>query len=301
MIINRSNLQAVFVNLLTTFNKAFDGAPTFWEKVATRVPSTGTQNDYTWLSRFPRMREWIGDKVLKSLAAFKYTIVNKRFEATVVVNRDDIEDDNLGIYAPMAMDAGFSAKQLPDELVSDLMNNGFTEKGFDGQYFYDTDHDVGGASVSNKLTAALSAANLAGANASIGAARTAMMSFKDEEGRPLGIIPNILVVPPALESTALILANSEKLNDNGPNPFKGTFTVEVNPRLTSTTAWHLLCTTRPIKPFLFQDRKPAKFVQQTSMDSDDVFNRGEFKFGAEARGNAGYGLWQLAVGSTGAG
>ena len=42
-------------------------------------------------------------------------------------------------------------------------------------------------------------------------------------------------------------------------------------------------------------------VKQTTEENDDVFNRAEFKFGAEARGAGGYGLWQLAVGSTGAG
>ena len=35
------------------------------------------------------------------------------------------------------------------------------------------------------------------------------------------------------------------------------------------------------------------------MDSDDVFNKALYKFGAEARGAGGYGFWQLAVGSTG--
>jgi phage major head subunit gpT-like protein len=58
-------------------------------------------------------------------------------------------------------------------------------------------------------------------------------------------------------------------------------------------------TSRPIKPFIYQERKAPVFVSQTSMEADDVFSRKEFKFGAEARAAGGYGLWQLSYGSTG--
>ena len=157
MLVNASNLKAIFVNLKTIFNKAFEAAPSQWQETTMLVPSGSSQNDYAWLSRFPRMRKWLGDKVIKSLAAFKYTIVNDDWETTVEVDRNDIEDDQIGIYAPMAQEAGFSSKQLPDEIDADLKNGAFAGICYDGQYFYDTDHPVAGASVSNKGTAALSA------------------------------------------------------------------------------------------------------------------------------------------------
>jgi len=247
------------------------------------------------------MRKWVGDKVVKALEAFKYTVVNDDFEATVEVDRNDIEDDNLGIYAPMAENAGFSARQLPDEIDADLKNNAFTKECYDGQYFYDTDHEVAGASVSNHGTAALSSATRALADASYGAARQAIMGFTDDEGRPLGLIPDLLEVPPALEATAKLLVGNPKLADDTPNPYNGTAKLLVNPRLTSDTAWFLHVTSRPIKPFVYQERKAPVFVQQTDMNSDDVFMRRKFKFGAEARAAGGYGLWQLSYGSLGTG
>lgn len=301
MLVNKANLTAVFINLKTTFNKAFDAAPSIWDRTAMMVPSGSSQNDYAWLDRFPKMREWIGDKVIKALKAHQYTITNKNWEATVSVLRDDIEDDNLGIYGPMAQDAGFSAKQWPDELVSDLKNDAFSGECYDGQYFYDDDHEMAGSSVSNLGTAALSAATTAGAAASYGAARTAIMQFTDDDSRPLGLIPNLLEVPPALEATGRLLCYGDKLTDESPNPYKGTAELLVNPWLTSTTAWFLHVTNRPLKPFIFQQRKAPVFVEQTNMDSDDVFMRGEYKYGVESRGNAGYGLWQMSYGSTGAG
>lgn len=305
MLVNKANLEAIFINLKTTFNKAFAATPPEWQKTAMKVPSTGSQNDYAWLSRFPKMRKWLGDKVVKALSAFKYTVVNDDWEATVGVLRKDIEDDNLGIYEPQAQEAGYSAQQLPDEIVADLKNNAFTEYCYDGQYFYDTDHPVGKdetlASVSNKGTAALSAATLALAAASYGAARLAIMSFKDDEGRPLGLIPDTLEVPPALEAVATLLLTSDKLGDESPNPYKGTAQLLLNTRLTSETAWFLHVTKRPLKPFIYQERKAPIFVSQTGMDADAVFSRGEFKFGAEARAAGGYGLWQMSYGSTGLG
>lgn len=301
MLINKSNLTAVFINLKTTFNKAFAAAESQWQQTTMKVPSGSSQNDYSWLSRFPRMRKWIGDKAVKALEAFKYTVVNDDWEATVEVDRNDIEDDTLGIYAPMAQEAGFSAQQLPDEIVADLKNGAFASLCYDGQYFYDSDHPVAGASVSNLGTVALSAATTAAALASYGAARTAIMAFKDDEGRPLGLIPDTLEVPPALEATARLICESDKLTDESPNPYKGTAKVLVNPRLTSSTAWFLHVTSRPIKPFIYQERKKPVFVSQTSMEADDVFSRKKYKFGAEARAAGGYGFWQMSFGSTGAG
>lgn len=301
MIINRAVLTKVFTALKTTFNKAFDAAPSLWQEVAMLVPSTSSRNDYSWLSNFPRMRKWVGDKVVKALKAFTYTIVNDDWEATVSVKRNDIEDDNLGIYGPQAQSAAYSAKQLPDEIVFELANLGFASLCYDGQYFFDTDHPVAGASVSNKGTVALSHATLALAQASYGAARTAMKKFKDEDGRPLNITPNVLLVPPALEDVANALMTVDKLEDGKPNPYKGTAKVVCAAWLTSDTAWFLLDTTKPVKPFIYQERKKPVFVEQTDMSADDVFNRGEYKFGAEARAAGGYGFWQTAYGSTGAG
>ena len=301
MLINKANLTAVFINLKTTFNKAFDAAPSIWQQTTMLVPSGSSQNDYTWLSRFPKMRKWLGDKVVKALEAFKYTVVNDDWEATVEVDRNDIEDDNVGIYAPQAQEAGYSAKQLPDEIDADLKNNAFSNFCYDGQYFYDDDHDVAGSSVSNLGTAALSAATTAAAAASYGAARQAIMEFTDDEGRPLGLISDTLEVPPALEATGRLLLENEKLTDESPNPWRGTAKLLVNPRLTSSTAWFLHVTSRPVKPFVYQERKKAAFVQQTTEESDPVFMRKKFRFGAEARAAGGYGLWQLSYGSTGTG
>jgi phage major head subunit gpT-like protein len=301
LLVNKATLDSIFTGLKTVFNNALKAQTGNWQLTAMEVPSSGASEDYAWLSRFPKMRKWIGDKFVKNLEAGKYTAVNEDWETTIAVKRNDIEDDRLGIYNTQANMAGDSAAELPDIIVDGLKNGAFVNTGIDGQYFYDTDHPVAGASVSNKLTAVLSAATPAAALASYGAARIAIMKFKDEEGMPLRLIPDTLEVPPALEAVAKKLLEAEKLDDESPNPYRGTAKLLVNPALTSDTAWFLHVTSKAVKPFIVQMRKRPVFVSQTSEENDDVFMKAEYKFGAEARATGVYGFWQLSVGSTGAG
>lgn len=63
------------------------------------------------------------------------------------------------------------------------------------------------------------------------------------------------------------------------------------------TAWYLLDATRPIKPLIFQDRKPYKLVAMQDDQDEGVFTRDVFRYGVDARNNVGYGLPQLAYAS----
>ncbi|WP_273152834.1 Mu-like prophage major head subunit gpT family protein [Methylophaga thiooxydans] len=299
IIINKQAIQDIFIGLKTVFHNALKARTSNWQLTAMEVMSSTKTEDYAWLERFPKMRKWVGEKHVKALKAGKYTATNEDWETTIAVDRNDIEDDTLGIYNTQANMAGDSAGELHDIILDDLKNNAFINEGLDGQYFYDTDHEVNDDSVSNKLTVALSAATSAAAAASYGAARTAMMKFTDDEGMPLRLVPDLLEVPPALEAVARKLVEADKLDDDSPNPYKGTAKIEVNPGLTSDTAWFLHHTRNAVKPFIIQMRKKPVFVSQTDMENDDVFNKREYKFGAEARATGVYGFWQLSVGSTG--
>ncbi|ENX46650.1 MULTISPECIES: Mu-like prophage major head subunit gpT family protein [Acinetobacter] len=299
MNVNGAALNAIFLSLSKIFNQTFTEVPVEYTAIAMVVPSNGAYVDYRWLANFPQMKEWIGKKHITKLAEYDYVIRNKDFAATIEVRRNDIEDDQLGIYTPQAQSAAWSAKQHPDELVFDAVNNAFTAKCYDGQPMISTSHKVGKTNISNKGTKKLSIETLAKAQASFGAARTAMRKFKDESGRPLNVTPNVLLVPAALEDIANALMTVDRLEDGKPNPYKGTAKVQVSARLTDDNAWFLLDTTKPIKPFVYQVRKKPVFVQQTSMDSPNVFMEGVFYFGAEARGASGYGFWQTVYGSTG--
>ncbi|NBB51497.1 head protein [Rhizobium sp. CRIBSB] len=64
--------------------------------------------------------------------------------------------------------------------------------------------------------------------------------------------------------------------------------------------WFLVDLSRPLKPILYQNRKAPVFHMVTDPQDSHVFSTGEYLMGGEARGAAGYTLWQLAHRSTAA-
>ena len=62
-------------------------------------------------------------------------------------------------------------------------------------------------------------------------ARAAIASMKADGGAPLGLVPNLLVVPPNLESEARQLLNSEYGTGGVTNEWKGTAELIVVPWL----------------------------------------------------------------------
>ena len=172
-----------------------------------------------------------------------------------------------------------------------LLASGFEAKCYDGKAFFATDHEVGKNAVSNKITSKLSLESYV-------TARAMMRGYKNSKGRSLALVPNLLVVPPTLEAKAREILVAEFINGTK-NTMQGTAELHVEPRLTSDTAWFLLDTSRPIKPLIYQQRKKAKFVSKTAETDDNVFMSKKFIYGADSRGNAGFGFWQMAVGSDG--
>lgn len=153
LVINRANMTMLNRSFNAAFRSGFQTVTATWSKIATEVPSTTGEEEYSWLGKNTRFREWIGDRQAQNLKLHGYTIKNKTFENTVEVERESVEDDKYGVYnMPMQM-LGEDAALHPDELVFSLLGKGFTEKCYDGQPFFDADHPVGVqgsiASVSN--------------------------------------------------------------------------------------------------------------------------------------------------------
>ena len=63
-------------------------------------------------------------------------------------------------------------------------------------------------------------------------------------------------------------------------------------------AWYLLDTSRPIRPFIYQDRLKPEFQALVKDTDERVFFRDVYTYGVRSRGNVGFGLWQLAQMST---
>lgn len=222
MIINHGNLAILNQAFSAAFAGGLAGAQPMWSQVASVVPSTTSEQKYAWLGKITKFREWVGERQYQNLVQHDYAIKNKTFENTVEVSRDEIEDDQYGVYKPVIEQLGQDAALHPDELVFGLLNAGFSTPCFDGQYFFDTDHPVGAPG------SQASASNFGGG---------------------------------------------------------------------SGTAWFLMDTTKVLKPIIYQKRRDYAFAAKTSLTDDNVFDRNTFVWGADGRGNVGFGLWQLAYAS----
>ena len=298
-IITGGLLKNLFITFSTAFKNGFGNASPMWQKVAMRVASGSKSSTYGWLGQWPGFREWVGDRVVKDMKTHEYSITNKHWESTVGVNRDDIEDDEIGVYGPMFEEMGRASKVFPDELVFKLLAGGFSTQCYDGQNFFDTDHPVypevdgtgTAVTVSNMQAGTESAwylldtsrslkplifqerkkpnfvrrdkdtddtvfknntaeygvdcrsnvgfglwqlafgskAELTAAN--FNAAYASMQSVKADGGRPMGVNPTVLVVPPSLRDKAFEIVKAERNAAGATNINRNAVEVLVTPYL----------------------------------------------------------------------
>jgi phage major head subunit gpT-like protein len=142
MDVTKAALAALNTGITTAFNTRLTGVETTYGRIAMTVNSTTRDQVYPKLSELGPMREWIGERFIERLEVDGFTIRNRKFEKTIAVGVDDISDDQVGIYAPIASDMGQTAAELPDDLVWEQLEMGFATKHYDGQFFFDTDHPV---------------------------------------------------------------------------------------------------------------------------------------------------------------
>jgi phage major head subunit gpT-like protein len=144
LIINSGNLKNAGIGFNAAFKTGLTTTTSQYALIATTVPSTTKKNEYGWLNMLPQVREWLGDRQSSRVAASGYTVTNRDWEITLEVDRNDFEDDNLGIYTPMLQMMGGNTTRHYDRLTFGALKSGFAAGGecFDGQYFFDTDHPI---------------------------------------------------------------------------------------------------------------------------------------------------------------
>ena len=293
MIVNSGNLTILYRAFNAAFREGFGQAPADHMICTLDVPSTTRTEEYGWLGQAPSLREWLGERTLRGISEHGYSIRNKKWESTIEVARDDIEDDRYGVYNPLFQELGRSSAAHPCELLFALLKAGFSTTCYDGQYFFDTDHPVDGASVRNTDASAgngpawflmdcsrmikplifqrrrdyrLQAMDMLsdehvftydnfrygvdarcnvgfglwqlawGSMQSLSAgnyelARESLLAMKGDEGRPMGVMPTHLFVPPSLEKQGLELLNAERLANGATNVYRNTATLVVSPWL----------------------------------------------------------------------
>jgi len=302
MDMNPSVISALFQNLRKDFEKGITEANIISTPLVEKVPSTGDSNVYSWLGHIAGMKEWYKGqpRVLRNIESFDFTVRNRKFENTIPIYEDDLEDEQLPQYSQIAKRMGIESKLLVDQLVFELFDNAFNSSYpiFDGKAWCADNHVIGQSTIDNKRTATLAESSLEEAIRAITAFQ--VQPDKLSKARPLNPTSKLmLVVPPALQTTAEKLVTLPLVSGGSSNYLYKKAEVLVSPWLTSTTAWFLVNVGASIKPIFVQERKKPEFRTLTPKDSDLGFMNDSVVFGVKARMAALPTVPWLVIGSTG--
>lgn len=305
---NRANMAALFTTYNTAFTEGMQrgrpvpgdlaGEMVSLADIAMIVQSTGASTIHTWLQQMPGFRRWLGDRQKKNITSGKLEVVNADWEDTVAVNRNDVLDDQYGLYTPMMQNMGIEASDDAlwlDAAIDALLANA---KWADDKAFFVANRKYGDNTINNVGTAAL-------AKAALEAAVVLMQGYKGPENNHLRVMPTVLLVGPSLRGTAWDLVKNQFVAGGAvqvQNRTLGLAQLKVHPKLTGAYAnyWFLFGAKGNMKPVGVQKRQNPQFVAKDQPSDDGVFYNKEFVYGADARGEAFLTMPHLAYFSTGA-
>lgn len=146
------------------------------------------------------------------------------------ITRQVIVNDDLGAFSDLARRMGQGAAETEARVLVDLVeaNSGNGPKLADGKPLFHADHGnkAGSGAVISDTT--------------LSAARLALRTQKGIEDRIIRVTPKYLLVPPALETEAeRWLASVAAAKAADVNPFAGSLTLVVEPRLSSAARWYV--------------------------------------------------------------
>ncbi len=291
-----------------------DAGGEWMDRVANLYTSDQAGETYAFLGQSPMMREWVGERDVKSFSGNGVTIVNKHYEATIEVRKRDARRDKTSQIQARIDEFYDRAKTHWNSLISAAILAGPSTVCYDGQFFFDTDHSEGDSGTqSNSISFDLSAApavvhgsvtapSIEEMQQAILAGVTAIMSFKDDKGEPMneGAREFVVMVGAGLYPTAVAatqLANTGSTQNNmNPNVISGlNIKVAMNTRLNAwTDKFAIFRTDSPIKALIRQTEQDVE-LKAKAEGSEFEFDFDAWQFGIDAWRGVGYGYWQRAV------
>lgn len=299
MIITQDLLESVRTNFRAIFKGELDRTTAIqgWQNLVSEVPSDAEQNTYDWFGAVPKMENVTHRQASRrGLNRYSFTLVNEEWQSVIEVQRAALERDRLGQIVPRIRSMASEAARHPGELIMNLFET--PGNAFDGAAFFGNTRVIGdSANIDNIVTG--TGTTVAQFQADLASARGAMRSYQDDQGVPMGLIGNAIVVPGALEGVAYQALSTAQAGDginqktlpadfgNG-GVFAG-YRLWVNPYLSSVNDWYLLHlgAGEAEKPFVLQMEKRPELTGETDPNSAHVIDRRTFLYSAYGRYNAG--------------
>lgn len=310
MEITQANLDIIFRQASIAYQAMYDLTPSWAPKLADTMPSASREVTYAWMDRLPTFRKWVGNRVVVNAYTHQRTVSNEPYELTCALFADDVADDQLGIFNYAVRAIAQQAKKWPDQRLADfIINDAARLNGFDGVPCFSTAHPINGGDVVSAITGTQS--NLFTSTAltydNYASVRETMQTWVGSDGQPLGILPNLLVIPPQLESEARLILQADMIPNTGgtapqTNVYKATAELLVIPELASKpTNWWMFDTNKMIKPFIWQLREPISFTNLTAPTDLPVFMAKQFLYGGKGRAAAAESIWYVSSAATSGG
>jgi phage major head subunit gpT-like protein len=153
-------LKAFTLGVKSVFEESFKAVEGPWKTLSTVIPSSTGSENYAWLGEIPVMRKWTDERYIRDLKEYSMVITNEKYEATIGIDREVIEDDQTGQVNIRVRSLAEAAGAFYDKLYFDTLALGLTTAAYDGTTFFHADH-------TNVGTAALTADNLGSAIATM--------------------------------------------------------------------------------------------------------------------------------------
>lgn len=184
-----------------------------------------------------------------------------------MVQREFIDDEQYGVIEKMTKDLARAGRYKVENDAISVLNNAFTNTGYDGKPLCAADHPL----VDGAKTSTLTCSNLVTGVLSDVTLKEALKlgrKQRDNAGKLTQMKFDTLIVPPALEFTAIeLMKTTQKVDSdfNNVNPIAGRFKIIVNDFLTSDTAWFIQDSKRHELNFFW--RKKVEFKREEDFDS----------------------------------
>lgn len=289
--ITKEVLQGLETNINVTWDKRFKTAANaeIWKQIAMPMNSKNASEKYAFLGAVPGLREFKDERIPGTLSGFSYEITNKKWESTLNVDRDLIEDDRTGEIMMAVNALATKAAQHYTKLISAAFKLGFSTAIFDGANFFATTHTTG--------------SNYEGTGKAIDGTNVDAMELKlagqvDDKGEPLGYRGTHLIIGPCNRAAANALVNVPTLTGGAANPHYKRYEIVELPYLAVTDKqWAIADLSQGLLPFIMQIRVPINLVSKNELNSDLAYDKDIFSWGTRGRHNAGFGNHQLIVGA----
>jgi phage major head subunit gpT-like protein len=285
-------LRTEFVKSFANGETPADVAPMIME-----TKSTSNKEKYGWLGQAPQMIEWKDSRTLKGLLDYDYEIKNVSYESTLQVDRDEVDDDQIGNIKIRIQDMARVARNHPRKLFFELVNAGEIGLCYDGSPFFSTTHKYTADAVAQSNlysgTKAGALPTVAEFIADFEKVRAGIEKLKFDNGEPAneGELDLFIWASPDMKSVMDKAFKADQL-DSATNVIKGAAKYGTTSRI-SGADWYVFVTNTNVKPIVKQMRQPAKF--EAMEKGEQAFMNKLLKYGIDYRIGFGYGLWEKAA------